>query len=199
MITESELRNVLDYDDSHLHRLVGPELAERARHRQFQRRLSAGAVALGLAAMAGAAGYTVLERRPHVIHADVAYASGPTMVLPDGRIDVQLTAGNGPARAWLDSEDRICYGDDSGSVCRHPTRDQDREFSVMSADGDGLLGGLVNRPIRSASFTARDGQELPTQVIGFDRFPNWRVVIAVVPRSPAGTVPGPEHFRYSTS
>lgn len=199
MITETELRNLLDYDDSHLHRLAGPELANQARQRHVQRRLSAAAVAVGIAAVAASAGYSVLQRRPHVIHADIAYASGPTMVLSDGRIDVQLTAGNGPARAWLDSEDRICYGDDSGSVCRHPTKDQDRGFSVMSSDGDGLLGGLINRRIRSASFTASDGEELATQVIGFDKFPDWTVVIAVVPRSPAGTVPGPEHFRFSTS
>lgn len=198
MITETELRRLLDYDDSHLLRLSGPEMARMARQRHVQRRLTTGVAAAGLAAVAATAGYTVLERRPHVIQADIAYASGPTMVLSDGRIDVQLTAGNGAVRAWLDSDDRICFGDDSGSVCTHPTKDQDRSFSVMSGDGDGLLGGLINRQIRSAHFKAPNGQELATQVIGFDKFPNWRVVIAIVPRSPSGTVPGPEHFRFST-
>ena len=199
MITESELRECLAYDDSHLRPLSGPEVAAKVRQGQIQRRMRVGSVAAGVALLAAGAGYASWERRPHVIHADIAYASGPTLVLPDGRVDLGLSKGDGPTRAWLDSEDRICYGDDAGSVCTHPIADETQRFTVTSTSGDGLLGGLVHRPIRSATFTAPDGKELPTQVIGFEKFPGWRVVIAIVPRTAAGTVPGPEHFRFASS
>lgn len=53
------------------------------------------------------------------------------------------------------------------------------------------------RPTSHATFTAVDGQHVLTTVMEFRRYPGWRVVLALVPGTGTGTVPGPEHFKFT--
>jgi len=199
MINESQLRERLRYDDPRPTVLSGPQLAHLARQRHAHRRVAITSVAAGLAVLAAGGGFTAWERQPRIIQSDVAYASGPTLVLPDGRVELRFNGGRGTVRAWLDSQDRICWGDDGGSVCSPPVEPHTGFAMVSSARSDGLIGGLVHRPIQTASFMTPDGQELETLVIGFEKFTDWRVVMAVVPRTDTGILPSLEKMEFSAN
>lgn len=211
MITDSELRARLNYNDGHLPVLSGREITRLAHLRTARRRYAALSLAACLVLLVLLGGFARWEGQPRIVRPDIAYASGPTLVLPDGRIDI----GMGDARAWITSRWSlsrgglhhydVCYGDNGGAVCTPVNRAASQPgFTVMSRgsgsqQSDGILGGLVNKPLRHASFTAPDGHKLTTIVIGFRRYPGCRVVLAVVPRTKAGRVPGPEHFQFSGS
>lgn len=195
MISESQLRQRLNYDDAHLRTLSGRAIADMSRRRSGRRRYALASLAACTAVLSATA-YDAWERRPHVIEAEIAYASGPTLVLPDGRVDTGI---NG-TRAWVDSEDRICFGSDLGSSCR-PVTDANTDFTMFAGTrqygGYGTVGGLVHEPIRQASFTTPDGDTYDALVIGFEMFPGWRVVVATIPRSPEGALPDMEDLTFT--
>ncbi len=195
MISESQLRERLHYGDTHLRPLSGPAIADMAHRRRARRRYVLGSLAACTAVLTATA-YAAWDRRPDVIEAEIAYASGPTIVLPDGRVD---TGVNG-IRAWVDSEDRVCFGSDLAWSCR-PVTDANTDFTMMSGarkyGGYGTVGGLVHEPIRQASFITPDGERYDALVIGFSEFPGWRVVVASIPRSPEGRLPDLEELTFT--
>jgi hypothetical protein len=200
MITEDGLRARMNYDDTHLLPLSGPVLAEQSRRRSArQRRLIASSIAVVAVLSVGTVGHSAWERQPHVVRAEVAYASGPTMTLPDGSID---TFG-GKARAWVDSDDRLCWGNDVTSLCSHPGDmiEAGSPFaSISSATApDAILGGLVHESLKRASFTTPDGREIPALVIQFREYPGWSVVVASLPRGDDGRIPSPESLTFNRS
>jgi hypothetical protein len=202
VITEDELRTLMDYDDAHLPSLSGEVLAEEARRRtRYRRRVITGSLAALAALGVGLGGYLRWEQQAHVVHADIAYASGPTMTLPDGSID---TFG-GKARAWIDSRGDVCWGNDVTSLCREPTDEavvptEDAFASIYSATTpDAILGGLVHQSLEHASFTTADGHEIRALAIRFRRYPGWTVVVASIPRGDDGRIPSPESLTFTGS
>lgn len=150
------------------------------------------------------------QDQPHVVSPDITYASGPTQMLPDGRIDT----GMGEVRAWIDSKDRMCFGDDASNLCQPvspPTASSTEDgtgssFPMLGPTGDGgtlvgkaLVGGPVHERLHRATFTTPDGRDLKTLVIRFERFPDWSLVVAAVPASANGTAPTPEQLGFSAN
>ncbi len=201
MITEDELRTRMNYDDEHLPQLNGTVIADEYRRRTIKRRRIIGSSAVAVAVLAGGSGYSAWERQPHIVSAEIAYASGPTMTLPDGSIDTW----GGKARAWIDSRGTICWGNDATSVCAAPSDQAQAQlaspFATISSAGtpDAILGGLIHEPLKHVSFTTADGQEIPALAIQFRKFPGWTVVVASVPRGDDGRIPSPENLTFNGS
>jgi hypothetical protein len=202
MIIEDELRARMNYDDAHLPHLSGAVLAEQSRRRTKRRhRLIGGSVA-GVAVLAmGVSGYSAWQRQPHIVSAEIAYASGPTMTLSDGSIETW----GGKARAWIDSRGTICWGNDVTSVCSEPSDDAQAALespfaTIYSAKTpDAILGGLVHDSLKQASFTTADGREIRALAIQFRKFPGWTVVVADIPRDDAGRIPSVESLTFNGS
>jgi hypothetical protein len=201
MITEDELRTLMNYDDAHLPQLSGTILAEKSRRRTTRRRAITGSLAVVAALGVGLGGYSTWERQPHVVHAAIAYASGPTMTLPDGSIDTW----DGKARAWIDSRGTICWGNDATSLCTAPSDEAQAglgsPFATISSANtpDAILGGVVHQSLEHVSFTTRDGQEIPALAIQFRKYPGWTVIVASVPRGDDGRIPPTESLTFNAS
>jgi hypothetical protein len=201
VITEDDLRARLNYDDAHLPRLSGAALVDESRRRTARRRrIVGGSVAAVAVFSMGVGGYSAWERQPHIVSAEITYASGPTMTLPDGSIDTW----GGKARAWIDSRGTVCWGNDATSLCTAPSDEAQAELgspfaTISSAETDAILGGLVHEPLKHVSFTTADGQEIPALAIQFRKFPGWTVVVASVPRSENGHIPSVESLTFNGS
>ena len=202
MITEDELRARMNYDDAHLPQLSGTVIADESCRRTIRRRRIIGSSVVAVAVLyAGGTGYSAWERQPHIVPAEIAYASGPTMTLPDGSIDTW----GGKARAWIDSRGTVCWGNDATSLCMAPNEEAQAGLespfaTITSAETpDAILGGLVHEPLKDVSFTTADGQEIPALAIQFRKFPGWTVVVASVPRGDDGRIPSPESLTFNGS
>jgi hypothetical protein len=200
VITEDDLRARMNYDDAHLPHLSGAVLADESRRRTIRRRRIIGSSVAAVAVLCmGVGGYSAWERRPHIVPAEIAYASGPTMTLPDGSIDTW----GGKARAWIDSRGTVCWGNDATSLCTTPSDEAqaglESPFATISSakKPNAILGGLVHEPLKQVSFTTADGQKIPALAIQFRKFPGWTVVVASVPRGDDGRIPSPESLTFN--
>jgi hypothetical protein len=114
-----------------------------------RRRIVGGSVAAVAVLSMGVSGYSAWERQPHVLPAEIAYASGPTMTLPDGSIDTW----GGRARAWSDSRGTVCWCNDATSLCTAPSDEAQvglgSPFATISSakTPDAILGGLVHESL----------------------------------------------------
>jgi hypothetical protein len=202
VITEDDLRARMNYDDAHLPYLSGAALVDESRRRSARRRRIVGGSVAAVAVLSmGVGGYSAWERQPHIVSAEIAYASGPTMTLPDGSIDTW----GGKARAWIDSRGTVCWGNDATSLCTAPNDEAqvglESPFATISSakTPDAILGGLVHEPLKHVSFTTADGQEIPALAIQFRKFPGWTVVVASVPRGGDGRIPSVESLTFNGS